>query len=448
MEVLMRKFTLLFAGSLALLAITISACKSTPPATESAPAAPVASPSANVVAPVAETKPVDDALTALRDRTEALRTEGLKYGLNTYKKDAWADAETSRNAGMDAYGKNYDLAKSSFEDAIAKYEKIRKDSFAELTPELDAAISKARESAIAAGCNSYYPEQFALADKQVSRVSELRDSGDVAGAYDAGQIALMRYQILIRAKEAVALRQKIEENNFSQYDQESFDIAEAKYAESASNYGTADPASLEAITESVARYKKVNNAGFKALSEPVIAKTDEIRTLCDSIKAKKSVSEPYAAASALYTGAASSAAAEDWESAYKGYSDASVAFSQVYEAASLKKNAADAAIAAAKAKQAASTDLAAKADQAAPLPENAEGYSADPYVIEGTGTPAAEPVAPAEPEKSSDSPAATESSANGDSAALAPQSADRTESPAVPESGSEPVNAGTEEEAK
>ena len=346
----MRKFTLLFAGSLVLLAITISACKSTPPASESTPAAPVAGPSANVVAPVAESKPVDDALTALRDRTEALRTEGLKYGLNTYKKDAWADAETSRNAGMDAYGKNYDLAKSSFEDAIAKYEKIRKDSFAELTPELDAAISKAREDAISAGCNSYYPEQFALADKQVSRVAELRDSGDLAGAYDAGQIALMRYQIMIKAKEAVTLKQKIEENDFAQYDQESFDIAEAKYAESASAYGTADPVSLEAINESVARYKKVNNAGFKALSAPLAAKTDEIRTLCDSIKAKKSVSEPYAAATALYTGAAASAATDDWEAAYTGYSDASVAFSQVYEAASLKKNAADAAITAAKGK--------------------------------------------------------------------------------------------------
>jgi len=387
----MRKFTFLFlAGSLSLLALTMSGCKTTPPAAETAPkAAPVVEPAASVAAPAAPVvvaKPIDDALTALRDRTEALRNEGLKYGLNTYKKDAWADAETSRNAGLEAYGKDYDLAKASFEDAIAKYEKIRKDSFAELSPELDASIKKAREADIAAGCDSYYPEQFALADQAAAHATELRDAGDISGAYDAGQIALMRYQILLKGKEAVTLKQKIEKNDFARYDQASFDLAESKYAESAASYGSTDPAALESITESVVQYKKVNNAGFKALSEPLIAKTGEIRGLCDSIKAQKSMAADYTNAATLGDSAAVAAAADNWETAYSGYTDASVAFSRVYEAASLKRNAADAAIAAAKSKQSTSTDLATKADTIAPLPENAEGYSDEPIVIETAGT--------------------------------------------------------------
>jgi len=50
----------------------------------------------------------------------------------------------------------------------------------------------------------------------------------------------------------------------------------------------------------------------------------------------------------------------------------------------LKRNAADLAIAAAKNRQDQGSELAAKADEVAPLPEGAEGYSADPLILEET----------------------------------------------------------------
>jgi len=380
-------------GSLLVLILAVSACKTAPkaeptpaPVEEKAPvAAPAPAPTPAPVpapAPVVETKPVDDALTALRDRVEALRDEGLKYGLNTYKANDWAKAEESRSAGLAAYGKDYDLAKKSFEDAIARYEGIRKQSFDSIASELEDAILKAREAAIIAGARDYYPEQFAMGDEAMEQANSLRGANDFTAAYDAGQIALMRFQALQNAMFAIDLKQKIERNDFAKYAQDDYDGAEVKYDEAVSAYGSADAAALEAIKGSVTLYAAVNNAGFKAWSEELAEKVEEVRGLCDSIKAQKAAKQDYTKAMAIYNAAYGFAKVDNWESAYYAGCDALDSFTTIYQDVSLRKNAADVAIAAAKNRQAESTDLARQADELAPLPADAAGYSDQLPVLE------------------------------------------------------------------
>lgn len=372
--------SLFFAGIILLLASTLSACKTTPPAqTEPTVSAAVATAAVAV-------KPVDDALTALRDRMESLRNECLKYKLDAYKSQEWAVAEASRAAGLQAYGTDYDLAKKSFEEAIAQYEAIRKDGMVELNADLDASILAAREAAVKAGANEYFPLQFALADTTAEQCRTLRESGDSAAAYDAAQLAVMRYRTLEKEMRAIGLKQKIDRNKFEQYGAEEYAQAGVKYDEAVAAYGTTDAAAFDSASASVALYEKINNAGFKALSADEMTKAGDIRALCDSIKAKTSMKADYAAAAAKYTDAAGFASAENWEPAYTAYAESTVAFTGVYQEAVLKRNAADVAIAAAKDKQAASTELAVKADALAPLPENAEGFSDEPVVIENAVT--------------------------------------------------------------
>ena len=389
----MKKMNGMFcAFAILTLALAFAGCKTAPASTESGPE--------TTADAVTDTKPVDEALTALRDKTESLRAECLKYHLDSYMVNEWADAEALRAAGLEAYGVNYDLSKKSFEDALAKYEEIRKASYAKIAAELDASLTAAREKAIAVGASGYYPEQFALADAAAAESREKREAGDDGAAYEAAQKALLRYQTLIKGMEAVALKQKITENNFVQYGAEDFALAESKYSDATAAYGSADAAALDSMAESVRLYEKVNNAGYKVLCEGAIAKADEIRALCDSIKASKSVKDGYAKAAVLYKEGAGSASSNSWEAAYGSYTAASVSFAEVYQAATLKKNSADAAIAAAKDRQEASTKLAQKADEIAPLPENAEGYSDEPVLIEGS--------APTEEPSVSDVPATSE----------------------------------------
>lgn len=380
-----------FAGSLLCLGVILAACKSAPPAqTEPTPAA---EPAQNVVEPQAQ--PADEALTALRDRMEAKRAECLKYGLDSLRSSDWALAEAARKAGLDAYGVTYDISKKSFEEAVSRYETILNESMERMAAEMDSEIAKARENAVAAEVPAYYPEQFALADLAAGEAQALKQAGETAKVYEAGQKALMRYQILLKAREAALLKQKILDNQFEGIDAEKFAQAGTRYDESLAAYGTADPASLDAIQESVRLYGEVKNAGFKNMSRDVIVQVDNAKEMCDSIKASRSAKDAYAEALSTYTAAGKFSQENDWEPAYLSYSKSAEQFTVVYQEVLLKKNAADAAIAAAKDRQAQSSGLAEKADQAAPLPENAEGYPDEPYVLE-SGVPAAEPVQPVE----------------------------------------------------
>ena len=387
MEVLMKKnIASVCALSMFFLLMTVTACKTTPPVTP-APAV-VEKPAETVVAPsIVETKPVDDALISLRDQMEAARNVCIKYKLDSYKADEWAVAEKTRDSGLASFGVNYEQAEKFFKEAISQYEAIQKDSFNQIVPELEASIVKARQEAIAAGAREYYPEQFALADDAVAQALALREAGKLSEAYDEGQIALMRYQVLLKGMQAIALKQKIDTNQFAQYAPDEAEMALSKYDEAALAYGNADAAALEAITECNRLAEIVVNAGYKAWSEGIVVKVDEIRTLCDSIKAEKSMKVPYAQAKDSYIKGSAFGQMDSWESAYTSYSDAAIAFTNIYQEVTLKRNMADVAIAAAKDQQASSADLALQADKLAPLPENAEGFSEDPIVIESANTP-------------------------------------------------------------
>jgi hypothetical protein len=374
-------------GFLMVLVFTISACKTTPKAAPAPAPAPVEE-KAPVAPPATTVKPVDDALTALRDKMEALRAEGIKYGINTLKADEWAKAEATRAIGLEAYGKDYDLAKTSFEGAISQYESILKSSFDQISASLEAEILKAREDAIRAGAKDFYPEQFALGDDAMNQANDFRNKDDFPSAYDAGQIALMRFQSLQNAMAAIDLKQKIVKNDFAQYDQADFDNAGVKFDEAAQAYGTADAAALEAVKSSVALYTAVNNAGFKVWCQDQNTKVTDVKNLCDSIKAKNAAKNDYAKALATYDASQKYADAGNWESSYYAGADALDAFTAIYQDVSLRRNAADAAISAAKNRQAEGSELARQADERLPLADDATGYSTELPVVEESATEA------------------------------------------------------------
>ncbi len=356
----------------------LAACKSAPPATSETEPEPTTQPSVET----APAKPVDDALTSLRDECEALRAKGLKYGIDTFKPEGWGEAEASRNAGLAAYGSDYDASEAAFKDAIDKYNALFEASFTEIAAQLEAELLEARAKAVAAGADSYFPEQFALADEALQAASDARDAGSDEESYAAAQIALMRYRTLILGMDAVALNDDIVRNGFDSVDPDDYASAGTKYEEAAAAYGTADPASFDAATECVAFLRKVSNAGYKVWAADKKGKVDEIRGLCDSIKANRAAADDYAAAAKLASDAEAYGKADDWKSSYDSYTDSEVAFTNVYQNVSLRRNAADLAISAAKNRQAESTELAKQADETVPLPDDAEGYSEEPYVID------------------------------------------------------------------
>jgi len=127
----------LVSVSALLIVLSIVGCASTPKAEKPAEVPPTEAPPIAAEPAAPATKPVDADLTALRDKAEELRLLGVKYGIDTFKKDQWTEAVSAQDAGLAAYGKDYDLSKSSFEDAIARYDATIKAAFAELSAEMD-----------------------------------------------------------------------------------------------------------------------------------------------------------------------------------------------------------------------------------------------------------------------------------------------------------------------
>ncbi len=356
-----------------LLVLFSFSCKSTPPA-EPEEAAPVT----DVETPVAEeSKSVDEQLTALRDRAQELEEFGIKYGIHTWKTDEWTSVAAVHETGRTAYGTDYDLAFASFTTAIAGYEKLIDESFAEMAIEMEKRLKEARAAVIAAGGDTYFPNEFAQADASVDQARVARDSGDYAAAYDAAQIALMRYRVLELGMQAYALNQTIVANNFGQYASEEYNRAGTRFDEAASLYGSADPAALDAAVEVVALLTVVKNAGYRVWAEEEVRKADSARILCDSIKAERSMPQEYKTASDQFRSAFEKSSQNEWEPAYFGYRDSAVLFTQVYQEVTLKRNAADLAMQQARNKQEQSRQLALKADEIAPLDENAEGFDPD-----------------------------------------------------------------------
>lgn len=364
-----------------LLVLFSFSCKSTPPAEpeETAPVADVGTPVAE------ETKSVDEQLTALKDRAQELEEFGIKYGIHTWKADEWASVAAVHETGRTAYGTDYDLAFASFTTAIAGYEKLIDESFAEIAVEMEKRLQEARAAVIAAGGDAYFLEEFAQADASVDQARVARDSGDYAAAYDAAQIALMRYRVLELGMQAYALNQTIVANNFGQYASEEYNRAGTRFDEAAALYGSADPAALDAAVEVVALLTAVKNAGYRVWAEEEVRKADSARILCDSIKAERSMPQEYKTASDQFRSAFEKSSQNEWEPAYFGYRDSAVLFTQIYQEVTLKRNAADLAMQQARNKQEQSRQLALKADEIAPLDENAEGFDPDTEEVPSSG---------------------------------------------------------------
>ncbi len=373
--------SLLFAGFAVLLLISFGACKSAP---KPAAAGPTDEPQAT--APAA----VDPELVELKEKTERLRAECLVYELGAFQKDDWERAEKSRADGLAAYSSDGAAAKAAFTEAIAAYERVLSNGYAALESDLRKTLAAERQKTIDVGAAAYYPEQFDQADSIARDADTAFAAGSVKDAYDNAQRGLMRYRTLQNGFRAIALKQKIQQNQFEQYDPDSFEKAGVAYDEAAAAYGTADSAALEASVRSVALYEKVANEGYRVWSQDLIAKNGEVIALCDSIKAKRSLPNEYSSADGIYRKALLQGKANDWEGAYGSLSASLVAFADVYQNATLKRNAAETAIATAKSRQEESSALARKADEIAPLPEGAEGFSEESAGDNESAAPVAE----------------------------------------------------------
>ena len=248
------------------------------------------------------------------------------------------------------------------------------------TAEIFSQIEEARRAAEQAGAGDYYPDQLEAANLAARMSRDLLNSGNSDGAISEGRKALAWYQMLKNGMEIRELRQKILEYGFDAEDPEGFADAEAKYGEAMEKFELEPQQSLELSRQAIAAYWTVCNNGFMGIAAEEKARALENIELCNSIKADRSMPDEYQAASGTFSRAESLAEQNTWEDACKAYRDASNLFAGVYQNAMYKRELAEKAMNAARARQAASTALALEADAIAPLPdEDAEAGNGEEH---------------------------------------------------------------------
>lgn len=240
--------------------------------------------------------------------------------------------------------------------------------------QLEKDLLAAREEAISAGASGYFPEELAKADAKASSATAYRDAENYENALKDGKEALFQYQTLTNCLLALEYKEKIEKYDFAQYAPNEADSALENYQEAIDFYSKDAERAFNASVEALRLARYINNEGFKVLANAEIKKTEDAKALCDSIKAQTSAKEAYAIAQAGYTTGTSLGKNNDWEAAFYSYERSTKQFVDIYQEVTLKRNAADIALAAAKAQQDKSKALALKADEVIPLPEGVEGF--------------------------------------------------------------------------
>ena len=246
--------------------------------------------------------------------------------------------------------------------------------FSEKNTALRNAVYDAREKAIEAGALANFPEEFLAMDAYAASLDATFEAEKSSEGYSAkAQGLLDMYKCFENLSKSLVLHEKIQEYDLAQYSSEEENEKADNLADEFSNiesFENIDGAYYLAKSEEMlALYETIATRGFKTIANEARAKLIETKKLADGIKASVAAKEEYKAANDMLINADASASRMEWENAYNGYEAADKAMAVVYETVSVKRAAAEKAMAEAKARAEAAAAYAEEADTIAPLAE-------------------------------------------------------------------------------
>ena len=247
------------------------------------------------------------------------------------------------------------------------------EDFSAANEALLSQADSARQKAIDAGAEKYFPDVLASDDKFYDEVKAEIQANPKADHSEKIKEVVSRYNALVTACAAKEMKLKADE------------------------LGLSDSAAEKALSdfESSGNGKDMHSNADKALSAysalllqhlGAMAKTEreaalEAKKKADSVKAGVAKKTEYTAASNTFKKADSSFVTKDLEGAYKGYLSAKNAFTSLYETIAEKRAAAQAAIDRAKQRVSEAENYTVEADTIAPLTEEVAGIEKEDAVL-------------------------------------------------------------------
>ncbi len=235
---------------------------------------------------------------------------------------------------------------------------------------LEAQIAEARQKAVDAGAESFFPNELTVVDIAYREAQTVKDAGGDAAEFDKKAADILeQYRALEQAALAADARKKINDMNFAGYAQADYDAAEKAFSGIEQLFNTgADGKDLYAQAKTAAdRYRSVLNAAYGALAQKEREKVIALKKKADEIKASVADETGYANAVAFYTRAEQEFKTGENESAYNNFVTCYGMLEPVYRDVAKKRALAEEALARAKRRVEESDAMAAKADSMVPI---------------------------------------------------------------------------------
>jgi hypothetical protein len=275
----MKKFPFFAPFIVVLLVLPYFSCKTTPDGQK----------------PALVAAPVSSDLAAAKARADEARKRAADFDSSAYFPSDWEAAEAlyakaDQSPEIAAYNAAADAYDAVFKLAIPLYAQAREDEIIAL-----------RDALIAGGWRERVPESLSAADKVAVTAYEQYEAEDYYAAKDTADQALMMYQTLTNAYNAVMAANEIEERGFASYDPDNFLRATEILDEAIGNYEAEDYASAyKNSKEALDRYNLVLSAGWAANAEKYAALAAAARQSALDVKADVAVRDVFSKADTSY----------------------------------------------------------------------------------------------------------------------------------------------------
>jgi hypothetical protein len=347
-----------------LLLAVVAACKNAPAITEPPP------PTEEAVDP--DNAPPDQAaingLNAAAERAANARKLVMDFNGPGYFPADWSAADSLYSQ---AEGRKSAVSIRETRESTVRYnaaadalEALAKKTIPQYAQDLEDEVLAARSGAVTAGAGYLAPDYLLKADNKAVEALTAYESNEYYSARDSGIGARDMYAVIETGVNAYKVRLEIEDRGFVRYDPSAIEATDAmavsaldKYKADGSIASARNSAAdaLSRYSQSLAKAKESNaaDAGAAAAAE---------RQRALDIKANVAVRQDYDAANAIFTRAASSYRARQYDDAANLYFEARSLFESAAQTARVKRQAAEDALRAAETKMAESDGNARSAE--------------------------------------------------------------------------------------
>lgn len=265
--------------------------------------------------------------------------------------------------------------------AASQEEPAKEETIPEVVPEdftkanedLLSQAEAARQKALDAGAEKYFPEVLSADDAFFEDVKAGVKASPAEDHSAKIKEVITRYEALTTACMARDLKEKADELGLSDSDAEKA-LADFEASDNGNDMRTNAEKALNAYSELLRQH-------LGAMAKTERAAALEAKKKADSVKAGVARKEEYTQASQTFKKADSSFVTKNLEGAYKGYHSAKVTFLNLYETIAEKRAAAQAALERAKKRVLEAENYTVEADSIAPLSEEVSGIEKEDTVL-------------------------------------------------------------------